>query len=76
MNDGNTQDFQISIEAANYLLEEIEKNLREMLRLAKWAAGSELSDRQRGMIQGEINRLIKEVDYSFAMLTSPPTLKN
>ena len=77
MNDNEyTQNSQISVEAADYLLGEIEKYLREMLRLAKWAAGTELSDRQRKMIQEEINKLIKEVDYSFSMLTSPPTLKN
>ena len=76
LNNSEIADNQFSVEATEYLLGEIEKNLRAMLRLAKWAAETELSDIQRNVLQKEIDRLIKEVDFTFAMLTGPPTMIN
>ena len=76
MNSEELQYDYYAAEAADYLLVEIEKNLREMSRLAKWAADNELTERQRKVLQQEINRLINEIDGTFAMLTDPPTLKN
>ena len=70
------QNGQFAIEAADFLLSEIEKTLRSMLRLAKWAANTELTDRQRRILQEEIDKLKKDVDNTFAMLTDPPTLIN
>ena len=74
--DEESSDIQYAAEAVDYLLGEIEKNLRAMLRIAKWAANTDLSDSQRRIMQNEIDRLIKEVDGNFAMLTDPPSIKN
>ena len=63
-------------EATDFLLGEIEKNLRDMLRLAKWAADTDLTNRQRRVLQKEIDRLKNEIDNTFNMLTGPPTLIN
>jgi flagellin-like hook-associated protein FlgL len=67
---------QYANEAADYLLGEIEKTLRAMRRLAKWAANTELTDGQRKILQKEIDRLTKEIDHIFAMLAGPPTIKH
>jgi len=65
-----------AIKAVDQLLGEIEKALRAMLRLAKWAADNELTDRQRAILQNEIDKLKREVDSIFAMLTEPPAPSN
>jgi flagellin-like hook-associated protein FlgL len=71
-----TIDLRYAVEAADYILSEVEKILRTMRRLAKWAADADLSNKQREILQKEIDRLKGEIDSTFAMLTGPPTLKN
>ena len=75
-NNNDAVNYRYAVEAVDYLLGEIEKALRNMLRLAKWAAGVNLSYSQREILQAEIDRLKKEIDITCGMLTGPPTLKN
>jgi flagellin-like hook-associated protein FlgL len=73
---GDAINARYAVEAADYILAEVEKILKTMRRLAKWAADADLSYKQREALQKEIDRLKGEIDSTFAMLTAPPTLKN
>ena len=76
INENGLQNCHYAADAVDYLLGEIEKTLRDMLKLAKWATNTDLTFDQREMLQAEIDRLKKEIDINCDMLTGPPTLKN
>ena len=59
------------LDAADQILEEIEKMLHEMRSLAIIAAGSGLTRRQRARIQMRIDELKKEIDGVASMLMPP-----
>ena len=76
INNNDFQNNQYAAEAVDYLLGEIEKTLKTMLRLAKWAVDTDLTYSQKEVLQLEIDRLKREIDINCDMLTGPMTIKN
>jgi len=58
-------------EAADQILELIEKNLHKMRSLAIFAAQNDLSTEQRTLVQSQIDDLKREIDGIAAMLVPP-----
>ncbi|MDR3120366.1 MAG: hypothetical protein LBU58_03385 [Clostridiales bacterium] len=60
--------------AVDQILEEIEKTLREMRRLAVFAAEASLTEAQRARVQQRFDALKAEIDGIASMLRPPQNL--